>query len=210
MYWPNIKLYKIKKINMPKNELILREILEGYQIPDLCFFENYLSEIFIDLAEKNPKNLKIIEKYIFSRYFEIFGIILVRLFKILDHDNDGALNRVEFIIGMKILYSQDISFKSLIKFIFKLYDFDQDGKINKDDVKLILNHIFLSNSEKEFDKNFENINQTKYNLQKIIDFSFREKNEIDFNDFCYVIENICSDIFIYVLIFLLEKRPFSD
>ena len=195
-------------VNTNQNEFILKKILEDYQIPNICFFEDYLSEIFIDLAEKSQRDLKTVEKYIFSKYFGIYGIILDRLFKILDHDNDGVLDRVEFIIGMKILYSQGTSFKSLSKFIFKLYDFDQDGKISKDDVKLILSHIFLS--YKEFKEIFKNMNQFQNDLKKIIDFSFQEKNEMDFNDFCYVIENICSDIFIFVLIFLLKKRPFSD
>ena len=198
------------KTNTNKEELNINELLENYQIPDYCFFEEYLSEIFIDLAEKSPRDLKAIEKYIFSRYFEIYGIILDRLFKIFDHDNNGVLDRIEFILGMKKLYSQDTSFKSLTKFIFKIYDFDQDGKISKEDVKLILSHIFLSSSDKEFSENFQNINQLQNNLKKIIDFTFREKNEMDFNNFCFTIENICSDIFIFVLIFLFDKRPFSD
>ena len=198
------------KTNTNKKDLIISKILEDYQIPDHCFYEFYLSEIFIDLAEKSHKNLKSIDKYIFSKYFEIYGIFLDRLFKIFDHDNDGVLNRIEFIVGMKIIYSQNTSFKSLSKFIFKLFDFDQDGKINKDDVKLILSHIFLSNSNIEYDENFQNIKQIESDLKKAIGFSFREKNEMDLNDFCYVIKNICSDIFIFVLIFLLKKRPFSN
>ena len=198
------------KAKTDKKEFTLNKILENYQIPDFRFFDDYLSEIFIDLVEKSQKNLKAIEKYIFSRYFEIYGIILDRLFKILDHDNDGVLNRVEFILGMKLLYSQGTSFKSLTKFIFKLYDFDQDGKIGKDDIKLILSHIILSNSDKEFKETFENVNQIQSILKKIIDISFQEKKEMDYNDFCYVIKNICSDIFIFVLMFLFEKRPFSD
>ena len=196
--------------NTNKKEFIINEILEDYQIPDHAFFDNYLSEIFIDLVEKSEKNLKAIEKYIFSRYFEIYGLILDRLFKIFDHDNDGLLNRIEFILAMKMIYSQGTSFKSLTKFIFKIYDFDQDEKISKDDVKLILSHILISNSDKEFKGTFENINLLQSKLKKIIDFSFQEKNEMDFNDFCFVIENICSDIFILVLMFLFGKRPFSD
>ena len=198
------------KTNTNKKDFFITEILEDYQIPDHCFFEDYLNEIFIDLVEKNHSDSKTIEKFIFSKYFEIYGIILDRLFKIFDHDNDGVLNRVEFIIGMKILYSQGTSFKSLTKFIFKLYDFDQDGKISKDDVKLILSHIFLSNNEKKFLEIFQNINQLQNNLKKIIDFSFREKKEMDFEDFCYVIENVCCDIFMFILMFLFEKKPFSD
>ena len=197
------------KTNMNQSELVISEILQDYQIPDFCFFEDYLSEIFLDLVKKSDKNFKVVGKYIFSKYFETYGIILDRLFKIFDHDNDGELNRIEFILGMKILYSQGTSFKSLTKFIFKFYDFDQDGKISKEDVKLILSHIFLSKNDKDFEESFENVEQFQLKLKKIIDFSFQEKNEMDFNDFCYVIENICSDIFIFVLMFLLEKRPFS-
>ena len=198
------------KTSTNEKEFNINEILENYQIPESCFFDDYLNEIFIDLADKSQKNLQTIEKYIFSKYFEIYGIILDRLFKIFDHDGDGTLDRIEFILGMKILYSQDTSFKSLTKFIFKLYDFDQDGKISKDDVKLILSHIFLSSSDQEFGEIFENINQLQNILKRIIAYSFQEKSEMDFSDFCYVIENQCSDIFIIVLMFLFKKRPFSD
>ena len=195
--------------NSNKNEFDINEILEHYQIPYLCFFENYLSEIFIDLSKKSQRNLAV-EKYIFSKYFEIYGIVLDRLFKIIDHDDDGVLNKDEFIIGIKILYSQVTSFKSLTQFIFNLYDFDKDGKISKKDVELVLSHIFLSSNNKEFGEIFQNINDLLTKIKKIIDYSFQEKKEMSFNDFCYVIKNICSDIFISVLLFLLGKRPFSD
>ena len=144
------------KTNTENKEFIIKEILENYQIPEFCFLEEYLNEIFIDLSEKSRKNLKTIEKYIFSKYFEIYGIILDRLFKIFDHDNDGVLNRIEFIVGMKMLYSRSTSFKSLAKFIFKIYDFDQDEKINKEDIRLILSHVLLSNNDKE---NLNSINK---------------------------------------------------
>ena len=195
------------EINTNENEFNINEILKNYQIPDLCFFGEYLNEIFIDLSKKSQKNLIAIEKYIFSKYFEVYGIILDRLFKILDQDNDGVLNKFEFIIGIKILYSQATSFKTLSLFIFNLYDFDQDGKINKDDIKLILSHVFLSINNKDL---FQNINQLETKIKEIIDCSFQEKKEMNFNDFCYIVKNICSDIFIFVLIFLLEKRPFSN
>ena len=194
--------------NTNKDEFNFNEILKHYQIPEIYYFEDYLSEIFIDLAKKSQRKLAI-EKYIFSRYFEIYGIILDRLFKIIGHTDDGLLNKDEFILGMKILYSQSTSFKSITQFIYNLYDFDQDGKISKDDVKLILSHVFLSRSDKEFGE-IQNINQHQTKVKTIIDYSFQEKKEMDFNDFSYVIKNICSDIFIFVFIFLLEKRPFSD
>ena len=41
--------------NPNKNEFILNEILQDYQIPDHPFFYDYLSEIFFDLAEKIKK-----------------------------------------------------------------------------------------------------------------------------------------------------------
>ena len=206
----DVKLYKIMKTNTNKNVFSINEILEDYQIPDLCFFGEYLSEIFVDLTKKSQRNLISIEKYIFGKYYEIYGIIFDRIFKIFDQDNDGVLNKDEFILGMKILYSQATSLKTLSLFIFNLYDFDQDGKIIKEDVKIILTHVFLSNNDKEFRELFQNINELQTNITKIIDYSFQEKKEMDFNDFCYIIKNNCSDIFIFVLIFLLKKRPFCD
>ena len=39
------------KTNMNQSELVISEILQDYQIPDFCFFEDYLSEIFLDLVK---------------------------------------------------------------------------------------------------------------------------------------------------------------
>ena len=108
------------------------------------------------------------------------------------------------------------SFTNLVKLIFRLYDFDRDGKISKEDVKLVLSYIPLTTT------GFEQKYKMKFELENFIDKS-ESQNEIqstlekifkteylDEESFTKCIENVNSDIFVFFLVFLYEKRPFSD
>ena len=108
------------------------------------------------------------------------------------------------------------SFTNLVKLIFRLYDFDRDGKISKEDVKLVLSYIPLTTA------GFEQKYKMKFELENFIDKS-ESQNEIqstlekifkteylDEESFTKCIENVNSDIFVFFLVFLYEKRPFSD
>ena len=48
---------------------------------------------------------------------------------------------------MKSLFSQEVSFDSLAKFIFNLYDFNSTGKIKKDDVRIVLSYVPLQKND---------------------------------------------------------------
>ena len=108
------------------------------------------------------------------------------------------------------------NFTNLVKLIFKSYDFDRDGKISKEDVKLVLSYIPLTTAA------FEEKYKMKFELENFIDKS-ESQNEIqltlekifttqylDEESFTQCIENVNSDIFVFFLIFLYEKRPFSN
>jgi Ca2+-binding EF-hand superfamily protein len=56
----------------------------------------------------------------------------------------------EFNEGMMTLFSE--SYEKLTRFIFDFYDFENTGKISKEDVRVILSYIPLSNSYKKTKK----------------------------------------------------------
>ena len=191
------------------------ELTKPYQISDPITFKNYLSTIWSDLARRSKEPEKGIEKLTFINYYELPGIISDRLFSILDRDKNGYIDLPEFIFGMKILFSRGESFNSLAKFIFKIYDFDHDGIINKEDVKLILSYVPLNKrlSNKNISDivtdEFKDRIQSQNDLVKILQIAFEKKETLSFKEYISLIEQTNSDIFILVLIFLLEKSPFT-
>ena len=114
---------------------------------------------------------------------------------------------------MKILFSGD--FTSLYKFIFKFYDFDHDGLISREDVRVVLSYVPLN---KKYSSNKMTYEQDEYldrvesqdELFHILNIAFKDKNVMNFSEYINVIENVNSDIFIFILMFLMEKRPFTN
>ena len=192
---------EIKQIE--KNNLI--ELINPYRISDQENLNCYIRETWSSLSPKTKKKIKGIEKNIFSKYYELPGILSERLFSLLDKNNDGILGEEEFTKGMLKLFSKSQSINSLEKFIFKIYDFDKDGKISKEDVRLILSYISLYNIK--IDEKYEIESQNK--LQNLLKTVFK-KNEMDLNNFTDLIEKGNASIFFPVLMVLLEKRPFSN
>ena len=83
-----------------------------------------------------------LNRNIFSKFYELPGIILDRVFSVLNKTNTGFLTNTEFIDGMTILFTE--TFDKLNKFIFELYDYDKNGKINREDVRIVLSYIPLN------------------------------------------------------------------
>jgi Ca2+-binding EF-hand superfamily protein len=200
------KPIKIEKID-------LNEILKDYQVKDINTFQNYLIGIWGDLARRSSEPSKGIEKLTFSHYYELPGIICERLFSVFDRNQNNFLDPAEFIGGMKILFTQD--FSSLYKFIFKFYDFDHDGLISREDVRVVLSYVPLN---KKFSSHKLKFEQDEYldrvesqdELFHILNIAFKDKNIMNFNEYINVIENVNSDIFIFILMFLMEKKPFTN
>jgi hypothetical protein len=46
-------------------------------------------------------------------------------------------------------------------------------------------------------------------LHFLLEKCFGNEEEINLNKFTFIVENVCSEIFLYILIFLLESRPFN-
>lgn len=103
----------------------------------------------------------------------------------------------------------------LCNFIFDFYDFNKDGKISRDDVRVVLSYIPLNKKSysslklKYEQEEFKDRIESQEELHSILERSFSITQELDQLGFQKVVENACSDIFLFILIFLLEKRPFS-
>ena len=200
--------------------LDLSKIRKGLQIEDEELLNKYLKEIWSDLSKRASKEdaAKGINKITFNKYFELPGIISERLFAVFDKDKDGILSLSEFVNGMRSVFSQAESFDSLAKFIFDFYDFRSCEKIKKDDVRVVLSYVPLQktdiNSIKEenieiVEENFQDRVESQEQLFHILNIAFKDKEEMDYEEYLQVIKNVNSDIFILILMFLLEKKPFS-
>ena len=195
----------------------LSKIRKGLQIQDEELLNKYLEEIWSDLSKRTKDTTKGITKVTFNKYYDLPGIISERLFSCFDKDKDGILNLKEFTNGMQSLFSKAESFDSLAKFIFNLYDFNSSGIIKKDDVRVVLSYVPLSDSSSNIKENvelvkdkFEDRVESQEQLFHILNIAFKGKDKMNFEEYIKVVKNINSDIFILLLMFLLEKKPFSN
>ena len=200
----------------------LSKIRKGLQIPDDELLNKYLKEIWSDLSKRTKDTTKDttkgITKVTFNKYYDLPGIISERLFSCFDKDKDGILNLTEFTTGMQSLFSQNESFDSLAKFIFNLYDFNSTGIIKKDDVRVVLSYVPLQNDiSSNIKENVELVNdkfedrvESQEQLFHILNIAFKNKEKMNFEEYINIIKNVNSDIFILLLMFLLEKKPFSN
>ena len=205
----------------PAETLDLAKIRKGLQIEDEDLLNKYLKEIWSDLSKRASKEdtSKGISKITFNKYYELPGIISERLFAVFDKDKDGVLSLSEFVNGMRGLFSQSESFDNLARFIFDFYDFRSCEKIKKDDVRVVLSYVPLQktdlNAIKEenieiVEENFQDRVESQEQLFNILNIAFKDRQEIDYEEYIQVIKNVNSDIFILILMFLLEKKPFSS
>ena len=194
----------------------LNTIIKKYQVQDINTFQNYLAEIWGDLARRGKEPSKGIKKITFTQYYELPGIISDRLYAVFDRNNNNFLDPAEFIGGMTTLFTEN--FEKLAKFIFRFYDFDNDNKITKEDVRVVLSYVPLNidfNAGKKkvmkYEKNnFKEHIESQKELFDILSTSFGDKDTLTFEEYINVVENKSSDIFLFILIFLLEKRPFNS
>ena len=202
--------------------LDLGKIRKNLQIEDGDLLHKYLKEIWSDLSKRSKENEKGITKVTFNKYYDLPGIISERLFSCFDKDKNDVLSLSEFVTGMKNLYSQEETFDSLAKFIFNLYDFSSTGKIKKNDVRVVLSYVPLQKNEgSEHEKSskddnihiveekFEDRVESQEQLFNILNLAFKSKEEMNFDEYIKVVKTVNSDIFILILMFLLEKKPFS-
>ena len=193
------------------------------KIDDKEAFILYLKELWVDLfsrvkENKNDKKemevkLSGVTKLIFDKYFTLPGIIGDRFFRVLDAKNTTVLSLSDFVKGMTTLFCG--GYEETVKFIFNFYDMDNDGIVNKEDIRVVLSYITLDDSP-DIKSTGINITYSKriksqeelYNiLQKC--FENIPNNKMSFATFKNIIENVNSDIYLMIYIFLLENKPFT-
>ena len=183
-----------------------------------------------DKINKNKRQDLIgLTKLIFSKYYFLPGIIGDRLFRVFDIKGNDILEFPEFQKNMNILFCDN--YERNLRFIFDFYDFDGDGKISKEDIRVVLSYITFSDkdiieNEKSLNINnnlnnkdkmskiskklYESSVKTQNQLNELLDKCFKYNGElIDYRNFADIVEKINSDIFFMIILFLLEKRPFS-
>ena len=204
---------------MSVETLDLSKIRKGLQIQDEELLHKYLKEIWSDLSKRSKDTTKGITRVTFNKYYDLPGIISERIFSCFDADKDGILSLNEFVNGMRSLFSQAESFDSLAKFIFNLYDFNSTGIIKKDDVRVVLSYVPLQRRESStiikdnieiVEDKFEDRVESQEQLFHLLNIAFKDKEEMNFEEYIKVVKNVNSDIFILILMFLLEKKPFSS
>ncbi len=221
---------------MSKNEIgdekiNIVSLTKKLRVNDLVKFDAYLKDIWVDLYSRvttnknDPKEKSVklngLSKVIFNSYYNLPGIIGDRLFKVFDTNSNDCIELVEFVEGMRTLFYEDYEKNS--HFIFDFYDFDNDGKISQEDIRVVLSYITLtymdtSNLEKKI---VHNINLSYKNrvtsqeelcdiLNKCFSDSHIKSTKINYKQFKYIIENINSDIYLMIFLFLLERKPFTN
>ena len=192
----------------------LEKLIQKFRPSNPDALEVYLEDVWKDLSERDTKKGIGITKAVFINYYKLPLIISERLFKVLDANNHLSLSEEDFVSGLLNLFLGD--YKSLVKIMYNMYDYDRDGKISRKDVKIVFNYIPLKPNEiyQRYKIKYEgdNINDRKESMNeinKVLDKIFEEEY-IDEDYFKYSIENINSDLFIFLLVFLYEKRPFND
>lgn len=186
-------------------------LINDFKVFNSKAFQIYLTGIWKDLASRKESQDKGIDKITFAKYYELPGIIFDRLFAVFDLDNKESLNLEVFTQGMMILFTK--SYEDLVKFIFKFYDHDKDGKISKEDIRIVLSYIPLNRNKimnKGNEAKLKDRIESQDELHNKLDTVFKSKDHLTEEEFIHAIENVNSDIFLYIYVFLQEKRPFNN
>ena len=190
-----------------KEYIDFNEIKKFASVDNEELFLVYLREVYKDLADRQEqsKKAKGISKIIFLDYLKLPMFISEKLFVVFDENKDGHLSSKEFVLGMNRLYNGN--YEETVKLIFDILDFNHDNYIEKDDVKMILSLLPLKTDRGRTEykyqiKSLEEIND-------IINTTFGKSKKLDFEEFKKAITQK-SDIFLQILCFLYQKKPFSN
>lgn len=186
-----------------ENYIDLKSIRSIIDISDVNLFPFYLKEVFKDLIDRtSDTNISFskstINKLIFMEYINLPSFISDKLFNSINTQKNGSLSVKEFVTGLHSLYYG--SFKQTAATIFNLYDFDNDGLIYKEDIKLLLSYLPL----KEDQDRMRSLNQIENMLNEI-----SKCHHMNFKSFLEIIEKTNSEIFMHILCFFYDQRPFQ-
>lgn len=182
-----------------KNFIDLGKIKQILTISDNALFPIYLKEIFKDLIERAESNRQLgVSKVTFYEYIRLPIFIAEKLFSVFDKDNNSFLSAKEFIDGFNTLYYGN--FKQTVKIIFGMYDFDKDGYIHKEDIKVLFSYLPIKSEIRQL----ESLREIDTILSKV-----NFDNHFGFSKFLDTIVNIQSDIYLQLICYLIDNKPFA-
>ena len=190
-----------------KDFIDFNEIKKIISVENEELFLVYLKEVYKDLADRNEENRKKgIMKIIFFDYLKLPMFISEKVFMVFDEDKDGFLSSKEFILGMNKLYNG--SYQDTIRLIFDILDFNHDGFIEKDDAKMMLSLLPLKTDRSKVEYKYQM--QSLEEINEIIDSTFGKMKKLNLDEFKNIVEKHKSDIFIQLICFLYQKKPFTE
>ena len=190
-----------------------KEFIDFSEIKKIISVENeelfliYLKEVYKDLADRDETNRKKgIMKIVFFDYLKLPMFISEKVFTVFDEDKDGFLSSKEFILGMNKLYNG--SYQDTIKLIFDILDFNHDGFIEKDDAKMILCLLPLKTDRSKVEYKYQM--KSLEEIGEIINSTFGKLKKLNLDEFKNMVEKHKSDIFMQIICFLYQKKPFTE
>ena len=144
-------------------------------------------------------------------------MIAKRLFAVFDKNSDGYLSSEEFINNLLLIYSNDFATK--LRLVFSLYDFDEDNFITQEDVRLILSYVPIKSAggvkqeEGRFTcegggrEEYADRVQSQCELEALLSIYFKDKEKLNFDDFCGMVKEKASEIFICLYSVLRSNLP---
>lgn len=175
---------------------LFRKVIE---ISDTNLFSLYAEEVYRDLCSREDSKKKLgMSRLTFYGYIKLPVLLADKLFNALDKNDDGYLNKKEFVEGLFMLYYG--SFKQTAKIVFNMYDFDKDGYIKKEDIKILFSYLPLKNEELQ--------NESLEEIDSILE-SIKINKQLDFAKFLETVEKVKSDIYLQMICYLYEHKPFA-
>ena len=202
-----------------KEEYITFELIQeslGIKNPNL--FKKYLQEVFVDLSTKlqNSKS-KCLSRLTFYDYIKLPIFLSEKLFNsFASSSQQEGLKEEEFVKGFFKLYMG--TFSETTQVIFNLLDFDKDGIIKKEDVKIILSYLPLNDVSEEKEKKLESVREvlgfqmkSLEEIDDIVSKTFKKyEDKMNFEQFKDTVQNKKSDVFLQLICFLYQEKPFSS
>ena len=200
-----------EKVN--NNYITFESVQESLNLTNPKLFKIYLQKVFLDLCITDSKKVKYVSKISFYDYIKLPIFISDKLYKSFKNHSKEGLLETEFVNGFHQLYMG--SFEETTKIIFNLLDFDKDSQIEKEDVKLILIYLLLSDFNNSFDLNdskdsiiYGKQMKKMKEINDLINKTFKKDN-MNLDEFIDCLKNKKSDIYLQILCFLYSKKPFS-
>ena len=190
-----------------KDYIDFGQIKEFVGVKDDYLFIKYLKEIYKDLADRSDSDKKKgILKMTFFDYIKLPIFISEKVFNAFDEDKDNFLNPKEFVFGMNKLYNG--TFEETLEIIFTLLDFNNDGIIEPDDVGMMLSYLPLKTDKTNIEYKYQM--KTLDEIDEILKSTFGDKKGLQIEEFSEIIQNRKSDVYLQILCFLYQKKPFSE